>query len=213
MREKTVGAVKAAENRFEFSEAINCLRTNILLTLPVDEHERRCRIIGVTSAQPQEGKSVVAAELARSFAALGKRVLLVDADMRNGFHGETGGVGLSAVLSGECDVAAAVRKGENGDVFARLPAGDRVSNPSELLHSARFEQLLQTLRAEYDYVIADFPAVCAVADAAAAAGKLDGVVVVTRQGVCRREALCRCVEQLCLVDAKLLGFAVTDARD
>lgn len=200
---------------FAGTEAIKRLRANLITEM---SDCNGCRVVGVTSAQPQEGKTTVALNLASSFAELGKRVLIIEADMRRPAIGKVLSLpcapGLSNILTGASDVSA-VQKSVGNDfaaMFDVLTCGDAAMNPSELLHSESMKKLLIELRSAYDFIIVDFPALGDVIDAAVLAPQLDGMLVVTREGVCCRDTLAECVEQLKLSGAKILGFVVNAAE-
>ena len=128
---------------FAAAEAYKLLRTNLLFSLP----DKPCRIIGVTSSVRGEGKSTTSVNLAFTFAQTGKRVLLIDADMRLpsiatklDMHGTPG---LSNLLAGLNSERHCIRKSENFDNWFILPAGDIPPNPSELLGSERMHSMLE----------------------------------------------------------------------
>ena len=126
------------------------------------------RSVLVTSTQPGEGKTVVAANLAMSLAQTGQRVLLVDADMRKPRQHEllnvTQDPGLSSLLVGKAKANEAVRKTGVANLWV-MPAGPNPPNPAELLGSTRFTDLLKTLGEHFDWVVLDSPPVMAVTDA------------------------------------------------
>lgn len=195
-------------------EAFKRLRTSIMMTLP-EKEGNCCQVIGITSAQPSEGKSTVAINLAYSFAELGKSVLLVDGDMRcPSLHDKLGmrpTPGLSDLLTQEDQVGAVVvsyKSGESGVSFNMIPAGAIPGNPSELLNSKRFETLIKILSSACDYIILDLPPVDAVVDAVTASKLTDGMIVVVRENNCPRYILDDCMEQLQYAKANVLGFVV-----
>lgn len=199
---------------FAGTEAIKRLRANLITEM---SDCNGCRVVGVTSAQPQEGKTTVALNLASSFAELGKHVLIIEADMRRPAIGKVLSLpfapGLSNILTGASDVSAVQKSVGNAfaNEFDVLTCGDEVANPSELLHSESMKKLLTKLRSAYDYIIVDFPTLGDVIDAAVLAPQLDGMLVVTREGMSCRDTLAECVEQLKLSGAKILGFVVNAA--
>lgn len=209
--------VKFSGGKLDFAgtEAVKRLRANLITAM---SDCSGCRVVGVTSAQPQEGKTTVALNLASSFAELGKRVLIIEADMRHPAIAKTLSLpcapGLSNILTDASDVSAVQKSVGNalGAKFDALTCGEAAANPSELLHSESMKKLLIELRSAYDYIIVDFPALGDVIDAAVLAPQLDGMLVVAREGVCCRDTLAECVEQLKLSDAKILGFVVNAAE-
>lgn len=193
-------------------EAFKRLRTNTLIAL---DQEKKCQVIGVTSAQPSEGKSTVTINLAYSLAELRKSVLLIDGDMRRpSVHGAVGcelSPGLSECLSGTQNLKdAIVRYKSHTDetCFDLIPAGSLPNNPSELLNSSRFQKLIEVVSGVYDYVLVDLPPVNAVIDAVNASKYTDGLIVVIREKHCPRFVLDNCLEQLRYAKANVLGFVM-----
>jgi capsular exopolysaccharide synthesis family protein len=179
------------------------------------------KAIMITSPSSSEGKSSTAMNLALSFCQAGKKVLIVDGDMRRprvhqifDFDGDT--AGLAAVLVGERALDDAIVRGLEGapENLAVLPCGKLPDNPAELLDSAPLRRLLADLRERFDIVILDSPPVLPVADPLILAGKVDGVVVVTRCDQTTRGELQRALSQLAQGDANMLGVVLNevDAR-
>lgn len=203
---------------FAAKEAFKRLRTNVIMSF--GEEDTGCHIIGVTSAQPSEGKSTVSVNLAYSLAELGKRVLLVDADMRrpsiNIKLGMTLAPGLSNLLGSTNSISAALQKYSSSTskaAFNVIPGGDIPQNPSELLNSKRMEQLLSALSSAYDYLIIDLPPVGAVTDAVSISKKTDGMIVVMRENNCPRSVLSDCIDQLKFAHVNILGFVINGALE
>ncbi|MBW4564850.1 MAG: polysaccharide biosynthesis tyrosine autokinase [Mojavia pulchra JT2-VF2] len=143
------------------------------------------KTIVVTSAVPKEGKSTVSANLAAAIAQLGRRVLLIDADMRvpsqHHIWQITNAGGLSEVLVGQTEVeTAAFRVMDNLDV---LTAGVRPPNPLALLDSKRMASLIDKFSSQYDFVIIDAPSLLLAADALTLSHMTDGILLVARPGV------------------------------
>ncbi len=195
-------------------EAFKRLRTNTLIALE-DEKEKKCRIIGITSGQPSEGKSTVAINLAFSIAELGKSVLLIDGDMyRPSVHTSMGialSSGLSEVLTGSenlKDVILRYESSADDTHFDLILRGATPDKPSELLYSNRFQKLIDVVSMVYDYIIIDLPPVNAVVDAVSVSKCTDGLIVVVRENHCPRGVLTSCVEQLKYAKANILGFVM-----
>ncbi len=195
-------------------EAFKRLRTNVMMALP-EEEGNRCKVIGITSAQPSEGKSTVAVNLAYSLAQLGKSVILVDGDMRcPSLHDKLGirlEPGLSDLLTKEDKVGTVVvpyKSNEGNTMFNIITAGEIPGNPSELLNSKRFVTLMKMLSSACEYVILDLPPIDAVVDAVNASKLTDGMIVVVRENNCPRSILADCMEQLKYAKANVLGFVV-----
>lgn len=204
---------------FAAKEAFKRLRTNIVQRFP-DESDGSGHIIGVTSCQPTEGKSTIAINFAYSLSELGKRVLVVDADMRRSSIHEKLALeknpGLSDLMSGSNDISTAIRKYQNssGTIgFDVIPGGTLPSNPSEILTSKRMESFLKTLTSAYDFIILDLPPVGVVTDAVSIAPQTDGIIFVIRENNCPRGLLADCVNQLRDAKATILGFVMNGALE
>ena len=200
------------ELSFAAAEAYKLLRTNLLFALP----EQECRIIGVTSSIRGEGKSTTSVNLAYTLAQTGKRVLLIDGDMRLPTIAqklEMGGTpGLSNLLAGLSAEHNCLRKSRYFDNWYILPAGDIPPNPSELLGSERMHALLERYKDVFDYILLDLPPVNIVVDALVITKWTDGVIVVVRQNYTDRHALDSCMYQVEKLGAKMLGFVMTDSN-
>ena len=200
---------------FAGKEAYKRLRTNIqfCFTEEADKHT-----VGVTSAQPADGKSTTAMNLAFTSAQLNKRVLLIDADMRKPSVDTRLGLeltpGLSNLLTDVNNVAGTVKQyvpRDNSLGFDVLTAGDVPPNPSELLNSERMKRLMERLTAVYDLIVVDLPPVGAVADAQTVSGLVDGMIIVVREGHCSKFVMDDCISQLKLTGTKIFGFVVNGA--
>ena len=176
--------------------------------------DRQLQTIGVTSAAEGEGKSTTVANLALAMAQSGRRVIVVDADLRRpGQHtlfGLQRDPGLSSVLLGELAELPLQDTGASG---VRLVSGGPIpNNPLEALASRRFDQALALARAQADFVLVDTPPAGALADAAVIAPRLEGVLLVVSAGKTKRDLARRAREQLERVNANLLGVVLTDVR-
>lgn len=202
---------------FTAAEAYKLLRTNLLFTLPGKE-DSNCRIIGVTSSIRGEGKSTTSVNLSYTLAETGKKVLLIDGDMRLPSIGKKMEIhnapGLSNVLvaSGN-DAKIAIRPSSVFENWRIVTSGDIPPNPSELLGSRRMQSVLRALEKEFDYIVVDLPPVNIVSDALVISSMLDGIVVVVREGYTDRKELRACVRQLSLSNAKVLGFVMTGVKE
>lgn len=212
-------ATKNCENlSFAAKEAFKRLRTNLVMTFPEDE--TACRLIGITSAQPGDGKSTIALNLAYSLAELGKEVLLIDADMRRSTIHSKAGVapspGLSDLMNGASSISDSRRRyvSSTDEVFFDIiPGGKSPENPSELLNSARMSKLLEALSSVYDYILLDLPPIGTVIDAVSVSREVDGMIVVIRENTCPRGLLAECMSQLAIANVNVLGFVVNGAME
>ena len=193
---------------FAATEAYNLLRTNLEFSFPDQDGGK---VVGITSSHPQEGKSYTSINLAYSLAEDGRKVALVDADLRKSNMAQTLSI---TVKNGISDyLAHKVEKPEDifvehvlSDNLTLFPSGNVPPNPAELIGSARMEVLLKTLAKVFDYVIVDLPPVLDVSDAVIITKYLDGIVVVVRNKVTRRSELKETVRRLKFSKVRLLGF-------
>ena len=196
--------VLSRNSRSLASEGYRQLRTNLQF-LSVDEPPR---VIMVASSVPSEGKTTLAVNLAVTLAEGGKKVTVVEADLRRPrvvrYLGLVEGAGLTNVLSGNAELGD-VLQGTSIEGLSVLAAGSIPPNPSELLSSARLRTVVDELRATNDYVIVDTPPLLPVSDGSAIAVSMDGVLLSVRYGSTERDALERAQAVLAGVGAKTLG--------
>jgi protein-tyrosine kinase len=164
----------------------------------------------VTSALPKEGKSFVAANLAQVMVRQhGRRVLVIDADLRNpGMHRDLGAPqspGLSDYLLSECDEFAAMQRGPMENLFF-MPGGRAVTNAPELLSNGRLKLFLQRVEPLFDWIILDSSPVIPVSDATLVAGSCDGILMVVRSNVTPSDLARRAREEF--PDKLLLGVVL-----
>lgn len=193
----------------QVAESFRSLRTSILLS---GSSDTRPKLLLITSALPQEGKSATSINLAIVLAQKGSRVLLVDADMRRPtLHrvlGVSRDVGLSSILDGTTpDDNSVVPAPDFPNLFV-LPSGPSPSNPAELLDSGRLRTLLEQWRSQYDYVIIDTPPALSVTDAVVLSPVADAVIIVVRSGQTTKHAVRRTCDTLCQVNARILGIVM-----
>lgn len=196
--------------RSPVSEAFRTLRTNLEFVSP----DRPVRSLLVTSAGPSEGKSTVAANLAISLAHAGRRVILVDADMRRPVQHDL------FSLPNATGLTTAIVRGVMPDIcqdtfvpgLRLVTSGPIPPNPSELLGSSMMGALVGTLASEADFVIYDAPPVMAVTDAILLAPRLDGVLLTVRLGLTSRDAARRTKQLLSGAHSRLLGVVLNQVR-
>lgn len=195
---------------FASAEAYRLLRTNLSFSLP---DKASGKVIGITSACPQEGKSTTSVNLSYTLAEAGYKVLLIDADMRrpsvSKMLNQPSSPGLSNLLTDECENI--IRSGVLVDNLSVLFSGDIPPNPSELISSDKMARSIEAFANEYDYVIIDLPPVIAVSDPLAMSKNIDGMVVVVRHGHTKKSDIMEAMRQLELVGANVLGFVYNDA--
>lgn len=197
--------VLSEDTPFQAKEAYKALRTNVMFSMP----GVGCKCVGVTSSVPSEGKSTTAINLAISLSQIGKRVLLVDADMRipsvAGRVNIKGTPGLSDFLVGEAKIDDAVRNVDEYKIHV-LPAGKIPPEPTSLLEAKQLEHLFSALRKIYDFVIVDLPPVNSVPDAAILARYIDGYLLTVREKVTKHKEVVETLKQLKLANANIIGF-------
>lgn len=202
---------------FAAAEAYKLLRTKLQFSFA---DEGSCRVVGISSALTGEGKSLSAVNLAYTISELGKRVLLIDCDMRRPSLSEKLPIkkapGLSDFLTGQSSPEnllqmCGIRDDERA--FHAISSGRTPPNPMELLSSNRMSRMITVLRENYDYIILDLPPVAEVSDALAVAKLTDGMLLVVRQNLCDRVALNAAIRQFEFVDAKILGVVYNCTTD
>ena len=205
------GLLTDSDVPFSVVESYKSIRTNILFTIATSEK----KIIAVSSANPGEGKSTSAANLAITLAQTESKVLLIDADMRKPVQHKTFHVknteGLSTLIIQKSNFENSIKHGstENLDI---LPSGPMPPNPSELLASEQFRKLLEQLAERYDYVILDTPPINVVSDAMVMKDAISGILLVLRYAVTTFEELSDCMKQIELAQANVLGFVLNDVH-
>ena len=193
---------------FEGREAYNLLRTNLMFA--TKRNDRNARVIGITSSTHGEGKSLTVINLAYSIAESGRKVILVECDLRLPTLRKKlnlpRSTGLSNILAGINSEKATL----HSDVLIKgldfVQAGDIPPNPSELLGSKAFTNLIDTLADNYDVILLDLPPIGKVSDALVVSRCTDGLVIVVRNDYTNASELDYTLRQCELVDAKVLGF-------
>lgn len=188
------------------AEASRSIRTNILFTAP----DKPYKVMLITSAAMGEGKTTVACCIAIAMAQTGKRVVLVDCDLRrprlHHIFQKGGGAGLTTALV-ESDHEEHIEETEVPNLSVCV-AGPHPPNPAELLQSESFKSVLKRLTEKFDYVILDSPPVLAVTDAAVLSTLVDGVVMVTRAFQTRKELAQHAVRRLTGIGAHVAGVVL-----
>ena len=195
---------------FQFVEAYKSLRTNLEFLSSAGN----CKTILITSSVPEEGKTIVAVNLAMTIAASGKRVVLVDCDLRKATFSRylripRNHAGLTNVITSKDEgalAAALVRVKDSG--ITVLAAGTIPPNPTELLSAPMTEKIFASLQKAFDYVIVDTPPVSLVTDAAVLCRMADGVLLVVRPGVATIQSAQLSKKNLEAVNAHILGVVM-----
>jgi capsular exopolysaccharide synthesis family protein len=212
MNEKRNELITVSEPRSAISEAYRTLRTN----LDFASLDQDLKTLVVTSAGIGEGKSTTLANLAVVSAQAGRKVILVDADLRRpslsqifGLNNETG---LTTVMRDESALASMPLQDTGIEGMSVLTSGPLPPNPAELMGSRRMEEIVAALAEQADQVFFDTPPVVAVTDAAVLATKVDGVLLVVSAGKTRREYAQTAVQRLQQINARLVGTVLTNVQ-
>ena len=189
----------------DFSEAIRALRTSLALT----HSSNGSAVVLVTSAQPLEGKTTTACNVAMALAYGGARVLLIDADLRRpGVHtglGLENTRGLAELLSNQAPITETVQRLAEPNLWV-MTAGQTPSNPSELLASGRMDSLMRQVQTgPFDWVVIDTPPVLAVTDASIVARWASGVAFVVGSEMTRGRLAERAIEMLSAARPSFIG--------
>ena len=202
---EAVELVSQARPHSQMAESYRALRTSLLLS----NLGAPPRVIMVTSALPQEGKSTTSINTAVVLAQKGVQVLLIDADLRRPSIHKTLGMGprsgLSNVLTGSTTLQQAIAVSTVLPNLHILPAGTPPPNPAELLASANMKEVLDELREKYDHIVVDTPPTLSVTDAVVLSPRADAIVLVIRSGQTTKQSLRRARDILMQVNARVSG--------
>ena len=199
-----------AQKRLDFAkkaeEHYNALRTNIQLS------GDNLKVLAISSVKPGEGKSTTSTSIAWSFARAGYKTLLVDADVRNSvmsgiFKSREKITGLTDYLSGSTDLSQGLCDTNVENLFV-IQAGPVSPNPTALLQSENFNNMIDTLRKYFDYVIVDTAPIGMVIDAAIITQKCDASILVTAAGETKRRDVLKAKEQLEQTGTPFLGVVL-----
>ncbi len=202
---EVVELVTQCRPQSQMAESYRALRTSLLLT----SLGAPPKVVLVTSALPQEGKTTTSINTAIVLAQKGTRVLLIDADLRRPSIHKTLGMGpktgLSNVLTGNATLQQTIIRSNILPTLFVLPAGPPPPNPAELLASSNMKDVLAELREQYDHIVVDTPPTLSVTDAVVMSTRADAVVLVIRSGQTTKQALRRSRELLMQVNARIAG--------
>ena len=208
-KESSTGA--ATENGVKDTgilEATRTMRTNLQY---MDIQGNLCEIL-VTSPSMSEGKTFISKQLAKAFAASGKKVLLVDADLRKTEQDfESNAQGLTDTIIGNADLGAVIRKTET-EQFDLLPSGPLPPNPSEMLDSEAMHKILDSLRSSYDIVIIDSSPIVTFSDPFVLASRADGTILVVEARSTSTESLKAATKLLSGPNINLLGAVLNKVK-
>lgn len=207
MSNPTVTLKNLSKDDYNYNEAINTLRTNIQFC------GSNIQKIMLTSAMPDEGKSSVSFYLAYSLAQIGKRVLLIDADIRKSvlvsrYQPEEKVDGLSQYLSGQKKLGEVIYDVSGIENFSIIFAGPYSPNPVELLEEDLFGRIFTDMKQLYDYIIVDTPPMATLIDGAIVSQYCDGAVMVIESGAISYRLEQKVQEQLEKSGCRILGVVL-----
>ncbi len=200
-----VGNTLSDKSKFAIVESYKAARTNIMFSLSANQK----KVFAITSYSKGEGKSTVSANLAISFSKMDKKVLLIDCDLRrpnlHNIFKIDNNVGLSNVIGRMISFDDAVVRNvlPNLDIMS---SGTIPPNPSELMCSGTFVELINSLYDEYDYIIFDTPPIGVVSDALLLKDLIAGFVVIVRERSTTHGDLQKLIDSVNLADSKVLGL-------
>lgn len=203
--------ITVSDSNSIIAEQFRTIRSNIKFSVP----DTDIKTILVTSSTPGEGKSTNAANLGVVFAQEGKKVLIVDADMRKPTLHHTFGVfntmGLSTVLSKQYEIDGAIQ--ETPIVGLNIiTSGPVPPNPAELLSSNTFNSFLEEIKKNYDIIIFDAPPLLSVSDAQILSNQCDGTLLIIHSGVVEKEDVLKAKSTLTAAQAKILGVVLNQYK-
>lgn len=197
----------------EIKDSYIKLRTNLMFSTKKGSEES-CKVFAVSAANKAEGKSITAANIAISFAMLGKKTILIDADMRSSSQRK---LWKNRSQAGLCDFLAKVMPLEIYSVedlpLSIVFTGTLPYNPAELVSSKKMTDFVKECSEHYDYVIIDTPALNAYADAQIVSTYVDGVILVSKSGVTSSKDLNEAIETLEHSNGNLCGIVVNNIKD
>ena len=207
--------------QFNLDETFRQLRTNIEFS----QYDREIKVVNIVSTNPNEGKSTVAANLARIYSVKYRKVLLIDCDLRNAslhrYLGVSNAQGLSDLLA-HYEVGTSlnhyrefqlVSEKDLNSSFLLLTAGSRVPNPQELLSSQRFFHFIQQAKKEFDMVIIDCPPCLAVSDSIPVCNASDGTLYVISAKDTDKKMAREAIAELNRNGANIIGAVLTKAEN
>lgn len=188
---------------YRLTEGLNQLKTNLAFC------GKDIKVIIITSSVPNEGKSSVAFDLSKTMAEGGKKILMVDADLRKSvlaakYHIQGIDKGLSHYLTGQAEIEDIIYETETEGFYLSV-AGPLSPDPTSLLDSDQFQKFIDKVREDYDYVIIDAPPLGVVIDAVIIGKYCDGAVLVIEQGVIKRKVVQDVIKQLKRGKVRILG--------
>ncbi|MEK4385206.1 CpsD/CapB family tyrosine-protein kinase [Solibacillus sp. FSL W7-1464] len=203
--------ITASNPKSIVSEQFKTIRTNINFSMP----DKDIQTIVLTSSTPGEGKSTNSSNIAVVYAQAGKKVLLVDSDMRKPTAHHTFGIknvnGLSTVLIRQHTIEEVVNKTDI-EGLSLITSGPIPPNPAELLASKTMDQFIETAKETYDLIIFDAPPVLSVTDAQILSNKCEGTLLIINSGVAEKENVIKAKEMLLVSKANIIGAVLNNYK-
>ncbi|MCJ8010470.1 CpsD/CapB family tyrosine-protein kinase [Paenibacillus sp. KQZ6P-2] len=203
--------VMNTNRRSNISEGYRNLRTNIQFS----GWNQKLQVLVVTSTQAGEGKTTTISNLAVAYAHEGKKVLLIDGDLRHpslqGIFNVPNRVGLSNILANQCSYGEIIHQ-TTVENLSLITAGPVPPNPTELLSSDKLREIIEVWKEEFDVILIDTSPVMAVADGLIVASISDGVILVVQAGKVKREFIKKTKEKLELAKANILGVVLNNKK-
>ena len=191
---------------YRLTEGLNQLKTNLAFC------GKDIKVITITSSVPNEGKSSVAFDLSKTMAEGGKKILMVDADLRKSvlaarYHIQGIDKGLSHYLTGQAEIEDIIYETETEGFYLSV-AGPLSPDPTSLLDSDQFQKFIDKVREDYDYVIIDTPPMANLIDSAIVASNCDGAIIVVEQGAVSYRLEQKVKSQLDKTGCRVLGVVL-----
>ena len=181
---------------------------NVLTNIEYSGIDVAMKCVGITSSVPAEGKSTTISNLAVAYAQNGKKTLLIDGDLRRPIQNKQFNCsrrrGITSYMTGQHMLDDAIQETDIPNL-SLLTAGPQAPNPFEVISSKKMKDMIQELKSSYDMILVDMPPVLAVSDAQVMSSFCDGMLLIVRSGVVKRQEAAKAKEQLERAGAKLLG--------
>ena len=211
LRDVRMGLVSFMNPKSPVAEQYRTIRTNIEFSIV----DKKLKTLACTSPMPGEGKSTTVANLAVTFVQQGKKILLIDADLRrptlHRLMGIESEIGLTNLLTRRCEIDEAIVTKTRISGLHVLPCGPVPPNPSEMLGSNMMKELMEELLEIYDMILFDTPPVLAVTDALVLSKFCDGMLLVLRSQQTEKKDLLKAKELLDRSNANIIGVIMNDA--
>lgn len=195
---------KKERERQSFEESYRLLRTNLKYSFPAGKENK---VILITSGEQGDGKSTVANNLSKMLSEFKQKTLIIDIDVRKPTQHKKFNIsnlqGLTDILVGECSIDEGVNQID--DHLDLITAGRNASTSSELIASTHFEDLINKLKSDYEYIIIDSAPVNIVSDAINLLGFIDGVILVARYRKTKKRSLYNLCKKINQIECKILG--------